>query len=115
MLKELKNIIYKRKSSRNFNNEKLSQEELDNLKKFIASTKSLDSSIFTDYDILDKSDISTPMTWRSPYYLAIYSEDKPHYKVNIGFIYQQVDLYLQSQGFGSCWIVCANLKNLETT
>lgn len=76
MLEELKNTIYKRKSTRNYNDEKLSTEELDNLKKFISTAKSLDSSIKTDYDVLDKSEISTPMTWKSPYYLVIYSEDK---------------------------------------
>lgn len=31
--------------------------------------------------------------------------------VNAGFIYQQVDLYLQSQGFGACWIGMGKAKS----
>ncbi|MDO5850742.1 MAG: nitroreductase family protein [Methanobacteriaceae archaeon] len=110
-MNELKNTIFKRKSSRNYNDEAITDEEINNLKKFIANAKSLDSSIKTDYDILTNSEVSTRMSWKAPMYIAIYSEDAPNYKVNAGFIYQQVDLYLQSNGLGSCWIGMGKPKN----
>jgi nitroreductase len=40
---------------------------------------------------------------RSPYCIAFYSEEKPFYRENIGFIGQQIELELQSQGLGTCW------------
>lgn len=113
MNEELKNTIFKRKSSRNYNDKIITENEINNLKNFIDNAKRLDESIKTDYDILTKDEVSTPMTWKSPMYIAIYSEELPNYKVNVGFIYQQVDLYLQSHGFGSCWIGMGKPKNLK--
>lgn len=108
---ELKNMIFKRKSSRNFTDDVITDSEINDLKNFIKKAKSLDSNIKTDCDILTKSEVSVQMPWKSPRYLAIYSDETPNYKVNIGFIYQQVDLYLQSKGFGSCWIGMGKPKN----
>lgn len=102
--------IFKRKSCRNFSKEKLSNDELNNLKNFIKNTKALYPDIKTDYDLLSSEEIRTMLRWKSPHYLALYSEDKENYKVNIGFIYQQVDLYLQSEGIGSCWIGMGKAK-----
>ena len=110
-MNKLKNTIFKRKSSRNYSNEDITDSEINDLKKFIANAKRLDSSIKTDYDILTKEEVSTRMNWKSPMYIAIYSEELANYKVNVGFIYQQVDLYLQSKGFGSCWIGMGKPKN----
>lgn len=42
--------------------------------------------------------------WKAPHYIAIYSEKKEGYLTNVGFIYQQVDLFLQSIGLGSVWL-----------
>lgn len=110
-MNELKDTIFKRKSSRNYNNESITDAEINDLKDFIANAKKLDSSIKTDYDLLTKEEVSTRMNWKSPMYIAIYSEELANYKVNVGFIYQQVDLYLQSKGFGSCWIGMGKPKN----
>lgn len=110
-MNELKNTIFKRKSSRNYNDKIITTDEINDLKDFIENAKHLNSSIKTDYDLLTKEEISTRMSWKSPMYIAIYSEESPNYKVNAGFIYQQVDLYLQSKGFGSCWIGMGKPKN----
>ena len=45
--------------------------------------------------------------------MLIFSESKENYLQNIGFIFQQVDLYLQSNGIGSCWIGAGSPKNYE--
>ena len=44
------------------------------------------------------------MPWKSPQLMAIYSEKKEGYLENVGFLFQQMDLYLQSIGLGSCWV-----------
>ena len=53
------------------------------------------------------------MRWKAPHYIAIFSEEKENYYQNIGFIFQQVDLFLQSKGIGTCWIGMGNPKNYE--
>ena len=40
----------------------------------------------------------------APYYLIFYSEEKDGYLENIGFIGQQMDLFLSESGLGSCWL-----------
>lgn len=110
----LKETIYKRKSCRNYLDEKIDDKTILKIKEFIDNAKPLDSSIKTQYEILDKDEIKTMMRWKAPHYIAIYSEEKEHYKENIGFIYQQVDLYLQSIGLGSCWIGMAKVKKNNT-
>ena len=37
-------------------------------------------------------------------YISFYSEHAPMYLENIGFIGQQIDLALQAQGLGVCWL-----------
>jgi nitroreductase len=41
---------------------------------------------------------------KAPHYLIISSEAKERYLPNAGFMLQQMDLYLQSIGLGSCWL-----------
>ncbi len=36
--------------------------------------------------------------------MIISSENTEGYLMNIGFIFQQMDLYLSSIGLGSCWL-----------
>lgn len=54
------------------------------------------------------------MHFKAPYYLAIYSEIKENYMVNAGFIFQQLCLYLQSQGIGSCWLGLGSPKKKDS-
>lgn len=100
----LKETIYKRQSIRNYEEEALNEDELEQLRKFIDSAKVLNSNIQWSYDIVSKDQIKSILNWRSPQYILLFSEEKENYKENIGFIFQQVDLYLQSSGIGSCWL-----------
>ena len=43
--------------------------------------------------------------------MAIYSEKKENYLENVGFIFQQVCLYMQSMGLGNCWVGLASPKS----
>lgn len=100
----LKETIYKRQSIRNYEEEALNEDEVEQLRKFIDSAKVLNSNIQWSYDIVSKDQIKSILNWRSPQYILLFSEEKENYKENIGFIFQQVDLYLQSSGIGSCWL-----------
>ena len=109
---DLENIIYKRKSCRHFLDESLDKDTLNEISDFILNCKSL-FDIETRFKIVDKSSVKSILRWTAPHYLAIFSKVSDNYLVNVGFIYQQVDLYLQSKGLGSCWIGLGNYTGEE--
>lgn len=76
----------------------------------MSKVKALNSDIDYYYKILTKNELSIRTGWKAPYYLALYSEKKENYGVNLGFIFQQLSLYMQSIGVGSCWVGMANVK-----
>jgi nitroreductase len=47
---------------------------------------------------------------KAPHYLLLFSENKPGYLLNTGFIFEQIDLFLSSSGIGSCWLGLTNPK-----
>lgn len=100
----LEETIYKRQSIRAYKNESLTNDELDDLITFIEKTRALNDNIIWSYDIVSSDKIRTLLNWRAPHYLLLFSQQKENYKQNLGFIFQQVDLYLQSKGIGSCWL-----------
>lgn len=106
----LEETIYKRQSIRSYDNNPLDTETLDEIRDFIGNAKELNPNIKWSYEILSTKNINTMMRWKAPHYLALYSEEKENYHQNIGFIFQQVDLYLQSREIGTCWIGMASPK-----
>ncbi|RAP54571.1 MAG: hypothetical protein BZ137_01415 [Methanosphaera sp. rholeuAM130] len=109
----LDDIIYKRQSIRNYNNQKLSDECINSIEEFIDNVKPLYPNIKSDYEIVDSSNVKTIMNWKAPYYIQIYGQDTENCFKNIGFIYQQVDLYLQGNDIGSCWVGVAKPRKYK--
>ncbi|WP_405294336.1 nitroreductase family protein [Methanobrevibacter sp.] len=103
----LENQIYVRKSCRDYLDGEI---DIKIIHEFIANAKVLNENIDYYYEILtpDKLNIRTP--WKSPYYLALFSEKRDNYLENIGFVFQQLCLFMQSIGIGSCWVGMASLK-----
>lgn len=110
---DLEETIYKRKSTRAYQQTPLDEKTILGIEEFIEQTRKLCPDIEYTYDIVDKDNIKTLMPWRAPQYIIIYSQTKKNYKQNIGFIFQQVDLYLQSKEIGSCWVGMAKPKNKQ--
>ena len=109
----LEDTIYKRQSIRSYEETPLDSETLDEVREFIDNAKELNPDIKWSYEILPTENISTMMRWKAPHYIAIFSEEKDNYYQNVGFIFQQVDLFLQSKGIGTCWIGMGSPKNYE--
>ena len=65
---------------------------------FIDNVKPLIEGIDYRYEILTPDKLNVRTRWSSPYYLALYSEKKEGYLENIGFVFQQVSLFMQSIG-----------------
>lgn len=100
----MEDTIYKRQSCRDYEDKELDEKILMDMEDFIQKTKKLNKNIDYYYEIVTKDKIKTILPWKAPHYLLLFSEEKENYKENIGFIFQQLDLYLQSKGIGTCWL-----------
>ena len=103
-MKSLYDMIYQRKSFRKYKDIPVDEETLNKVFDFIKSAKSLYPEIKVAAEILKREQIRTIMSWMPPQCIAIYSEEHEWDLENAGFIFQQVDLYLQSLGLGACWV-----------
>lgn len=98
----LYDYIYKRKSTRKYDMTPIDADTLAEITEFADNLKQLYPNIKTDYEIT--SDAKNLLPIKAPYYFMIFSEEKDDYLQNIGFMWQQMDLYLSSIGLGSCWL-----------
>ena len=102
MDKELYEMIFKRKSFhlfRNIGSEHLTDEELKDIENKFKELKPLVSDIRVDLRIVKKSSVFRGQE----YVLMLYSEKKDNYLQNIGYIGEQLDLYLVSKNIGTLW------------
>lgn len=100
-LKELYDMIFKRKSFRRFNDTlTLSEEELQDINEKVENLIPLVNEIEIKYEVVPKEKTTSK---RGEYCLLIYSEEKEHYLLNIGYMFEQLDLYLASKNIGVCW------------
>ena len=51
--------------------------------------------------------------WKTPHFIAIFSDGSDEGLLNVGFMYQQLDLYAQSKGLGTCWVGLGSLTDVE--
>lgn len=94
--------IFKRKSFHIFRQtEKLTDDEIKDIKDFIATVKPLDETIKTEILIVPEKE--TTCRRGGEYCILFYSEAKGEYLRNIGYIGEQIDLYLASKNIGALW------------
>lgn len=106
----LYNMVFKRKSIRKFNqNLSVSNEELTNLKREINELKPLIPGINVRIEIVDRKQTSAK---RGEYCLLFYSDEKPCYLQNAGYMLEQIDLFLTSCNIGVCWYGVAKPKEM---
>ena len=94
--------IYKRKSFHFFSGkEKTSEEDLDAINAFIKNIVPLYPDIKTEIEIVKESE--TTCHRGAEYCILFYSETKGEYLRNIGYIGEQIDLFLASRNIGALW------------
>lgn len=108
-LKELYDFMYKRKSVRQYKMEGLTLEALIEIEDFIKNIFPLHKEIRTHYKIVTNT--KNLLAIKAPHYLLIYSEEKEGYLNNVGFMFQQFDLFLSSKRLGACWLGMAKPKD----
>lgn len=95
--------MFKRKSIRKYDMNSLDDKTLSDAKSFIKEIKPLVSGIKTDMQVISQNDVKSFMSIKAPHYVVVFSENKDGYLTNIGFMLQQLDLYLSANGLGACW------------
>jgi nitroreductase len=104
-------IIRKRKSIRKYDPVKLDTATLDQVREQIGKVTPLYPNIRFSIEIADKTKRAFGIN--APHYLVFGSENKEGANENIGFIGQQLDLFLSESGLGSCWVGMAKPDDKE--
>ncbi len=104
MNNELYNMIFKRKSFhlfRNIGNESISVDEVEQIEAVYQTLMPLCPEIKTAIRVVPA--VETSCKRGQQLCILLYSEKKDHYLQNIGYIGEQLDLYLVSQNIGTLW------------
>ncbi|MDW5562112.1 MAG: nitroreductase family protein [Methanomassiliicoccus sp.] len=103
MSEELYEAMFVRKSVRKFDREKLDVATMDRVVAFTATMRPLFPDIRTELRLMGPEEVKGIFKVDAPHYLAVFSEKKPGFEANAGFLLQQADLFLSAIGLGSCW------------
>ncbi len=110
-MQELYNVIFKRRSVRKYNTkEGINEKEINDIKAFMDNTIKLCSDISTDYEIVKREQTGAKF---GEYALVLYSDNKPNYLLNAGYILEQADLFMAYKGIGACWYGLAKPKQTK--
>ena len=97
-------MIFKRKSFhifRDVGNESISKDELNDIQSAYSEVTPLDPGIKTAIHIVPEKE--TNCKRGGEYCILLYSEKKDGYLQNIGYLGEQLDLYLVSRNIGTLW------------
>lgn len=108
----LNEMIYKRLSVRKYTSEVLGASAVYKINEFLEDTKRLYPDIRIRMEVVGKENVRCLLPWIPNHAVVFYSEEKEGYLENAGFIFQQLDLYLQDQGFGTCWLGMGRLNTV---
>ena len=104
MMHDLYDMIYKRKSFHLFRNtgrETIPAAELQEIESAWATFDALDPDIRTAIRIVPAQKVNFKRD--AEYCVMLYSEKKDNYLMNIGFLGEQLDLFLVSRDIGTLW------------
>ena len=108
----LHEMIYHRKSCRSFTGKPVDAEEIEKI--LSLEMKPLYPEIKVRMDIVSRNKVKCICPWTTPQLITVYSEETEGYLENIGFLFQQMELYLQTLGLGVCWLGMGRM-NPKTT
>ena len=112
MNSELYEMIFKRKSFhlfRNIGNEHITDEELKDIENEFTKLKPLVEDIKVKIKIVK----DTTCKRGQEYCILFYSEKKDNYLQNIGYLGEQLDLYLVSKNIGTLWFGIGKVEEKE--
>lgn len=92
--------IFHRRSVRKYDSAPLTDQAISGLAEFMAAVKPLIPGIHTEFKLMLPGEIKT----NAPHAVCLYSEKKDGWRMNVGFMMEQVDLYLSANNIGACWL-----------
>ncbi|MBQ8554838.1 MAG: nitroreductase [Clostridia bacterium] len=101
---ELKEMITRRRSVRHYRAEAVDEKTMAGIRAVMAGLEPLVSGAGVEARMIRSEQASFLQKWRNPHFLAIFAQETDDALMNVGFMYQQLDLYLQSLGLGTCWV-----------
>ena len=109
----LSDMISRRRSVRAYKAEAIAPAVLDDLCAFMAGLVPLIPGAKVEGRIIPTSHGNFMQKWKTPHFIAIFSDGSDDALLNVGFMYQQLDLYAQSLGLGTCWVGLGSLTGDE--
>lgn len=104
MLQQLQQMIPKRRSVRSYMPTPVSEEMLTDIRAFMAALTPLIPGEPPVARIIPTEQASFMQKWKNPQFFVFYAPEGEDALINVGYMYQQLDLYLQSLGLGTCWV-----------
>lgn len=109
--------IRNRRSVRFYKNIQVSQELLHGLLMYAGRIMPLADNIKTEFVFLNTGEkeekIKGMFQVHSPHVLVLYSEEKPGWAENAGYMMEQMVLYMAAKGIGSCYMGAAKAELSE--
>ncbi|NCB51673.1 MAG: nitroreductase [Clostridia bacterium] len=105
-MSELYDTIFKRKSVRRFDMT-LDEDALFAVKRQIGKLVPLIRDINVRIEVVPRTETTAKF---GEYCLLFYSEKKPGYLLNAGYMLEQMDLFLAARDIGACWYGLAKAK-----
>ncbi len=100
-MKEFYDVLFKRRSVRHYDDAlTLTEAALAGVRAPRVQLIALEGRIKFYFQIVRRQETTARF---GQYCLLFYSEKKPHYLVNAGYILEQMDLYMQQNNIGVCW------------
>lgn len=109
----LSDMIPHRRSVRSYKAEAISPAVLDDLRAFMANLVPLTTGAKVEGRIIPTAHGNFLQKWKTPHFIVIFSDNTDEGLINAGFMYQQLDLYAQSIGLGTCWVGLGSLTAEE--
>jgi len=91
--------IFTRRSARKYDKKPLDEGVLEDIREFIRNTKQLEGQSARFEVVSDKE-----VKGSAPHYVLAFCESNDAAYVNVGYVLQNVDLYIQSMGLGSLYL-----------
>ena len=102
MNNELRETIYSRCSCRSYSSMPVDENTLNAVMAF--KPRPLYPEIDYELRLVSRSEVKCILPWIPQQLLVLYSKKQKGWLENAGFVLQQLDLYIQSLGLGSCWL-----------
>lgn len=103
--------IFKRRSVRRFDKTlSFTDSELKEIEAQTEKLIPLDKDVRVKFKVVKRSETTAKL---GEYCLLMYSEKKPSYLLNAGYMLEQMDLYLSSRQIGVCWYGMCKAKQSQ--